>query len=77
MGVMQMAQRIKKIHPDYILIFKVGVFCKTFGKDSYIIASIFDYILKTSKIATCGFSKKVLRKSFSSFRREKDKLSCA
>ena len=31
-----MAQRIKQIHPDYVLIFKVGAFCNTFGKDSYI-----------------------------------------
>ena len=27
MGITQMAQRIKQIHPDYVLIFKVGAFC--------------------------------------------------
>ena len=45
MGITQMAQRIKQIHPDYVLIFKVGAFCNTFGKDSYIIASTFDYMI--------------------------------
>ena len=45
MGITQMAQRIKQIHPDYVLIFKVGAFCNTFGKDSYIIAPTFDYMI--------------------------------
>ena len=45
MGITQMAQRIKQIHPDHVLIFKVGAFCNTFGKDSYIIALTFDYMI--------------------------------
>ena len=58
MGITQMAQRIKQIHPDYVLIFKVGAFYNTFGKDSYIIASTFDYMIKRTKnVPTCGFSK--------------------
>ena len=27
MGITQMSQRIKQIHPDYVLIFKGGTFC--------------------------------------------------
>ena len=73
MGITQMAQRIKQIHPDYVLIFKVGAFCNTFGKDSYIIASTFDYMIKRTKnVPTCGFSKKVLRKGCFNFGRKKD-----
>ena len=73
MGIMQMAQKIKQIHPDYVLIFKIGAFCNTFGKDSYIIASNFNYNIKRIKnIATCGFSKKVLRKSCFNIGRKKD-----
>ncbi len=32
MSIIQMAQRIKQIHPDYVLIFKVGTFCNTLEK---------------------------------------------
>lgn len=73
MGITQMAQRIKQIHPDYVVIFKVGAFCNTFGKDSYIIASTFNYIIKTiNNIPTCGFSKKALRKGCINFGGKKD-----
>lgn len=47
MSVIQMAQRIKQVHPDYVSIYKIGAFCNTFGKDSYIISSIFDYSIKS------------------------------
>ena len=63
MSVIKMAEQIKQIHPNYLLIFKVGAFCLTYGKDSYIIAANFNYMLKiTSGVQSCGFSKKVLRK---------------
>ena len=45
MSVIKMAEQIKQIHPNYLLIFKVGAFCLTYGKDSYIIAANFNYIL--------------------------------
>ena len=63
MSVVKMAEQIKQIHPDYLLIFKLGAFCDTYGKDSYIIAANFNYMLKTtSGVQTCGFSKKILGK---------------
>ena len=63
MSVIKMAEQIKQIHPNYLLIFKVGAFCLTYGKDSYIIAANFNYMLKTtSGVQTCGFSKKILGK---------------
>lgn len=64
MGVIQMAERIKEIHPDYVLLFLSGAFCNTYGKDSYIISSNFNYSLKNkNNVAICGFPKKVLRKN--------------
>ena len=66
MSVIQMAQRIKQVHPDYVSIYKIGAFCNTFGKDSYIISSIFDYSIKSvGNISSCGFSKKCINRVIS------------
>ena len=44
---------------DYLLLFKVGMFYDTYGKDSYIIAGNFDYSQNTvNGIQKCGFSRK-------------------
>ena len=75
MAVMQMAEQIKLVHPDYLLLFKVGMFYDTYGKDSYIIAGNFDYSQNTvNGIQKCGFSRKVLRKSYNYIRKQKNKL---
>ena len=75
MGVMQMAEQIKLVHQDYLLLFKVGMFYDTYGKDSYIIAGNFDYSQNTvNGIQKCGFSRKVLRKSYNYIRKQKNKL---
>ena len=75
MGVMQMAEQIKLVHPDYLLLFKVVMFYDTYGKDSYIIAGNFDYSQNTvNGIQKCGFSRKVLRKSYNYIRKQKNKL---
>ena len=75
MGVMQMAEQIKLVHLDYLLLFKVGMFYDTYGKDSYIIAGNFDYSQNTvNGIQKCGFSRKVLRKSYNYIRKQKNKL---
>jgi hypothetical protein len=72
MGITQMAQRIKQIHPDYVLIFKVGAFCNTFGKDSYIIASTFDYMIKRKKMfLLVAFLKKYFGKVVSTLEEKK------
>ena len=63
MSLLQMAQQLKQIHPDYVLIYKVGVFYNTYGKDSYIIASNFNYAINMKgNIAICGVSKKAIGK---------------
>lgn len=58
---------MKTIHPDRIILVKVGTFYRTFGKDAYIISYLFNYeIIKTNNIVNCGFPKsatnKVLKK---------------
>lgn len=61
MGVLNMAKTIKEVHPDYLMIYKAGAFCNTYGKDSYIISSNFNYQIKTKDgIAMCGFSKRAI-----------------
>ena len=36
MSVVNMAQNIKNIHPDYMIMYKVGGFYNCYGKDAYI-----------------------------------------
>ena len=51
-----MVRNIKEIHPKTLLIFKVGAFCESYGKDSYIISYLFGYKLKKIENMTmCGF----------------------
>ena len=59
-----MAKVIKQVHPDYIAIYRVGVFYNVYGKDSYIMSEYFGYMMKntTENIPTCGFSKKIINK---------------
>lgn len=58
-----MAENIKQIHPNYVVMYKVGVFYHTYGKDSYIIASNYGYSLKNSgNVISCGFPEKAINK---------------
>ena len=38
-----MAKKIKEVHPNYLILYKSGSFYKVFGKDAYLLSSIFDY----------------------------------
>ena len=58
-----MVKNIKEIHPDTLLLFKVGVFCESYGKDSYILSYLFDYqifVRKQRKIREIGENSKIL-----------------
>ena len=62
-GIVNMAKKIKEVHPDYVAIFKVGSFYHTYGKDSYVIAGLFDYVIKPSgDTITCGFGLSAINK---------------
>lgn len=62
MSVENMVNTIKKIHPNYIAIIKIGVFYHVYGKDSYILSYLFGYKKKIfgKNNFTCGFPKSSL-----------------
>ena len=63
MSTINMAKNIKQIHPDYVVIYKMGLFYNTYGKDSYIISANCDYALKTKdNVISCGFPKQNINK---------------
>lgn len=45
MGIINMIETIKKIHPEEVVLVKVGTFYTAYGKDAYIINYIFGYKL--------------------------------
>lgn len=57
MGMVEMAKKIKEIHPNEVILYKSGAFYKALGKDSYILSSIFGYQIKIidQNVASCGF----------------------
>ena len=59
MGVVNMEKDIKKVHPEYVMMYKVGNFVQAFGKDTYVISYVFGYALRATKdnIQTCGTRK--------------------
>ncbi len=57
MGIINIVQNVKEIHPEYVVIISIGKFYYTYGKDSYIIAFLLNYKLNTfQNISRCGFS---------------------
>lgn len=56
MAVTTIIKTIKSIHPDSIILVKVGKFYNVYGKDSYILSYFFNYKLKElDGIVSCGF----------------------
>lgn len=55
---------IKQIHPEDVVMLKVGTFYHAYGKDSYILSYLFNYQLKKveSNYSTCGFPKSSINK---------------
>ncbi len=63
MGVITIVKEIKTIHPNEIVLIKLGGFYRAYGKDAYILSNIFKYKLKKEEnIVTCGFPLKVIKK---------------
>lgn len=64
MGIVAEAKRIKEVHPDFIMLYKSGNFYKVFGKDAYIVSTLFDYNINivNNNVATCGFPLKAISK---------------
>lgn len=73
MSIIRMVENIKEIHPKTILLFKVGAFCESYGKDSYLLSYFFDYENKEVKngVYKVGFSKKAIPKVMARLEEEK------
>ena len=73
MSVVNMAQNIKNIHPDYMIMYKVGSFYNCYGKDAYIASYLFEYKIRLieNNITVIGFSKNAISKVIAKIEREK------
>ena len=61
---MSIVKNIKQIHPEYVVLIKIGKFYYSYGKDAYIISYIFNYKLKTieENIKVCAFPVSITNK---------------
>ena len=63
MGIITIVKEIKSIHPKYVALIRVGSFYRAYGKDAYIIATLFDYKLtEEENVDALGFSTKAIKK---------------
>ena len=64
MSITNILKTIKQIHPNEIILVKIGEFYHVYGKDAYILSYLLKYKLKflerEQNIPTCGFPEKVL-----------------
>ena len=61
---MSIVKNIKQIHPEQVVLIKIGKFYYSYGKDAYIFSYIFNYKLKTieENIKVCAFSVSITNK---------------
>lgn len=64
MSTTNVIRTMKEIHPTKILLVKVGKFYHAYGKDSYILAFLFNYQIKKveTNVNTIGFPEMALNK---------------
>lgn len=63
MAIGTIIKTIKKIHPESIILLKVGKFYNVYGRDSYIISYLFKYKLKeVENVFNCAFPLESLNK---------------
>ncbi|MDD4375319.1 MAG: hypothetical protein PHR25_00870 [Clostridia bacterium] len=64
MGIENTIRLVKKVHPNNIVLVKIGTFYHVYYKDSYILAYLFNYKMKpyTDNCKTCGFPLSSLNK---------------
>lgn len=64
MSIVNIVKNIKPIHPEYVVLIKIGKFYYNYGKDAYIISYIFNYKLKTieENIKVCAFPVSITNK---------------
>ena len=73
MSIINMVKNIKEIQSKTIVLLKVGAFCESYGKDSYILSYLLGYEIKEVKdgIYKVGFSKKAIKKVITKLEEEK------
>ena len=59
-----MIRNAKEIHPDKLLLVRIGKFYHAYGKDAYILSFLFNYQLKKveQNVNTAGFPEAALNK---------------
>lgn len=64
MSVIKIIETVKKVHPEFVVLVKIGEFYHAYGKDAYILAYLFKYKLKKieNKVSSCGFPSSGLNK---------------
>lgn len=64
MGVANIIKIIKEVHPESVILVKVGNFYQEYGRDAYIMSYLFGYQMKIveSNLSNCGFPKTALNK---------------
>ena len=60
MSIINIVKNIKQVHPEHIILIKIGKFYYSYRKDAYIISYIFGYKLKN--IEVCAFPVFILNK---------------
>ena len=64
MRIINIVKNIKQVHPEHIILIKIGKFYYGYSKDAYIISYIFGYKLKNieENIKVCAFPVFILNK---------------
>ena len=64
MSIINIVKNIKQVHPEHIILIKIGKFYYSYSKDEYIISYIFGYKLKNieENIKVCSFPVFILNK---------------
>lgn len=64
MGVENIIKMMKEVHPESVILVKIGTFYHQYGRDAYIISYLFGYQIKSveKNLSTCGFPKSTLNK---------------
>ena len=55
MNIENTIRLMKKVHPDSVVLIKIGKFYYAYRKDACILSCLFDYKIKNDKYKSCGF----------------------
>lgn len=64
MGTENIIKMMKEIHPERVIMVKIGTFYHEYGRDAYIMSYLFGYQIKKleKNLSTCGFPKSGVNK---------------